>query len=48
VHLTVSQTKIAKWVMAATMTTIHDDDDNEYDEFLLILMTRKRHSARVD
>ena len=27
-----SQTNFAKWVMAATMTTMHDDDADEYDE----------------
>ena len=29
-HTSPSQTNFAKWVMAATMTTMHDDDDNEH------------------
>ena len=41
-----SETKIAKWVMAATMTTIYDEDDNEYDELLFILLTRKCQSEK--
>ena len=45
-QITASQTKIAKWVMAATMTTIYDEDDNEYDELLLILLTRKCQSEK--
>ena len=29
-HTSPSQTNFAKWVMAATMTTMHDDDDNKH------------------
>ena len=35
-------------VMAATMTTMHDDDDNEYDDLLSILLATKCQSAEVD
>ena len=40
-HTLPSETKVAKVVMAATMTTIHGDDDNEYIELLPMLLPTK-------
>ncbi len=36
------------WNGKATMTTMPDDDDNEYDELLSSLLTRKCQSAKMD
>ena len=41
------QTKVAKVVMAATIVTIHGDDDNEYVEFLPTLLPTKCQPAKV-
>ena len=41
-HTCPSQSKITNWMMAATMTTIHDDDDNEYDELPTNCRSAKR------
>ena len=35
-----SQTNFAKWVMAATMTMMHDDDADDYEELSSILLTQ--------
>ena len=43
-----SHTEIVKWVMAATIPTMHDDDDNENDELLSIFLPPKCQSAKVD